>query len=126
MQSCLRVAQSLFLRPCGCARRIRDVPSRGKEGARLAARMRQIDDAVSHVGLGWLFVFLPLLFVALWPLAGYAMSNVDTLEITTNSAGGVHARARMIFPATIEVIQGLLTDYPHWPDLFEVCMRLAE
>lgn len=90
------------------------------------ARMRQTEDAVSPVGLRWLFLFLPLLFAAPWPSAGYAASSTDTLEITTDPAGGVHARARVLFPAKTEVIQGLLTDYPRWPDLFEVRMRLAE
>lgn len=92
----------------------------------LAARIRQTEYAVSPVGLACLFLLLTLLLTAPWPSAGYAASSADTLEITTDPAGGVHARARVIFPATIEVIQGLLTDYPRWPDLFEVRMRLAE
>jgi Polyketide cyclase / dehydrase and lipid transport len=92
----------------------------------LAARMRQTEYAVSPVDLGWPFLLLTLLLMAPWPSVGHAASHTDTLEITTDPAGGVHARARVLFPAATEVIQGLLTDYPRWPDLFEVRMRLAE
>jgi hypothetical protein len=69
------------------------------------------------------------LTVLLWGLcssAGYAASSTDTLEITTDPTGGVRAMARVLFPAKPGVIQGLLTDYPRWPELFEVPMRLAE
>jgi ribosome-associated toxin RatA of RatAB toxin-antitoxin module len=44
----------------------------------------------------------------------------------TDPAGGVRATAHVLFPAKTEIIQGLLTDYPRWPELFEVRMRLAE
>lgn len=50
----------------------------------------------------------------------------DTLEVKIESGGGVRATARVLFSAKPEVIQGLLTDYAHWPDLFEVRMRIAD
>ena len=34
--------------------------------------------------------------------------------------------ARLTFPARPEVIHSMLTDYQHWPDLFEVRMRLVD
>lgn len=53
-------------------------------------------------------------------------AEVDSLEVAADSGGGVRATARVLFPAKTEVIQGLLTDYAHWPDLFEVQMRIAD
>lgn len=50
----------------------------------------------------------------------------DRLDVATESGGGVRATAQVLFPASPAVIQALLTDYPHWPDLFEVSMRVAE
>lgn len=91
-----------------------------------ATRIRQQEDTRVPFCRGGLFLLLPLLLLSLWPSVGYAASSADTLEITTDSAGGVRARARVLFPAKTEVIQGLLTDYPRWPELFEVRMRLAE
>jgi len=48
------------------------------------------------------------------------------LEVRTDSGGGIRATAQVLFPAKTEVIQGLLTDYSHWPDLFKVRMRIAD
>ena len=53
-------------------------------------------------------------------------AEFDKLDVKTESGGGVRATARVLFSAKTEVIQGLLTDYAHWPDLFEVRMRLAD
>jgi ribosome-associated toxin RatA of RatAB toxin-antitoxin module len=55
-----------------------------------------------------------------------AASASEGLEVTREPGGGVRATARVLFPAKTEVIQGLLTDYPRWPELFDVRMRLAE
>ena len=66
------------------------------------------------------------LLTLLCPLTLFAVSGVETLEVKTEAGGGVHATARLLFPAKPDVIQGLLADYPHWPDLFDVRMRLAE
>jgi hypothetical protein len=48
------------------------------------------------------------------------------LDVKTDPAGGVIATARLVFPASPDLIQSLLTDYSHWPDLFEVRMRIVE
>jgi Polyketide cyclase / dehydrase and lipid transport len=66
------------------------------------------------------------LLTILCPPALLAGSGADTLEVKTDAGGGVHATARLLFPAKPDVIQGLLTDYPRWPDLFDVRMRVAE
>ena len=50
----------------------------------------------------------------------------EFLDVKTDPAGGVIATARVIFPARPEIIHSLLTDYPRWPELFEVRMRVAE
>ena len=36
------------------------------------------------------------------------------------------ATARVLFPASPEILHSLLTDFPHWPDLFEVKMRVVD
>ncbi|HJT20724.1 MAG TPA: SRPBCC family protein [Nitrospira sp.] len=48
------------------------------------------------------------------------------MEIRTESSGGVKAVARVRFAAKPAAVLTLLTDYPHWPDLFEVRMRVAD
>lgn len=49
----------------------------------------------------------------------------ESLNVKTNPAGGVIATAQVLFPAGPEIIHSLLTDFPRWPDLFEVRMRLV-
>ncbi|MBM4126518.1 MAG: hypothetical protein FJ247_04085 [Nitrospira sp.] len=92
----------------------------------MAMRMKVLEDAQLSLPCGWRLLLPTLLCLFLWASVGHAASSPDTLEITTDPAGGVHARARVLFPAKTEVIQQLLTDYPRWPELFEVRMRLAE
>lgn len=48
------------------------------------------------------------------------------LEVRTESTGGVRAMGTVFFPAPVAVIQAILMDYAHWPELFEVRMRVAE
>jgi hypothetical protein len=48
------------------------------------------------------------------------------LDVRTEPTGGVRATATIFFPVAPAIVQGLLTDYAHWPDLFEVRMRMAE
>jgi ribosome-associated toxin RatA of RatAB toxin-antitoxin module len=50
----------------------------------------------------------------------------DVLDVRTEPTGGVRATATIFFPVPISVIQAILTDYAHWPELFEVRMRMAE
>jgi polyketide cyclase/dehydrase/lipid transport protein len=55
-----------------------------------------------------------------------AQTTQEFLDVKTDPAGGVRAVARLTFPASPDVIQSMLTDYQHWPDLFEVRMRLID
>jgi hypothetical protein len=48
------------------------------------------------------------------------------LDVRTEPAGGVRAMATILFPVEPAIIQGILTDYAHWPELFDVRMRMAE
>jgi hypothetical protein len=52
-------------------------------------------------------------------------SPVHSLALESDPTGGVRATATLLFPAPPYLIQALLTDYQHWPELFEVRMRLA-
>lgn len=64
--------------------------------------------------------------MSLWKVDARAAADADGLEVKTESGGGIRATAHPLFPAKPEVIQALLADYAHWPDLFEVQMRVAE
>lgn len=57
-----------------------------------------------------------------WAWAGDSV----LLEVQAQPAGGVKATATVLFPVEPGIIQQLLTDYAHWPELFEVRMRIAE
>ncbi len=48
------------------------------------------------------------------------------LDVHTESDGGLRATATILFPVEQTIIQRLLTDYAHWPELFDVRMRMAE
>lgn len=48
------------------------------------------------------------------------------LDVQVVPTGGVKATATIHFPVEPAIIQRLLTDYIHWPELFEVRMRIAE
>jgi hypothetical protein len=48
------------------------------------------------------------------------------LDVRTEPTGGVRATAIIFFPAPVSVIQAILTDYTHWPELFEVQMRVVD
>jgi len=63
-----------------------------------------------------------LLLGSTWAWAG----DPVLLEVKTQSTGGVKATATVIFPVEPGIIQHLLTDYAHWPELFDVRMRIAE
>ncbi len=66
-----------------------------------------------------------LLSASVWQRDALAIANADDLEVKTEPGGGIRATAHPLFPAKPEVIQALLADYSHWPDLFEVRMRVA-
>jgi hypothetical protein len=48
------------------------------------------------------------------------------LDVRTEPTGGVKATATILFPVEPSIIQQILTDYAHWPELFDVRMRMAE
>jgi Polyketide cyclase / dehydrase and lipid transport len=48
------------------------------------------------------------------------------LDVRTEPTGGVKAMATILFPVEPAIIQRLLTDYAHWPELFDVRMRMVE
>jgi hypothetical protein len=52
-------------------------------------------------------------------------SPVRAMTVASDTAGGIRAVATLMFPAPPAVLQALLTDYPRWPELFEVRMRIA-
>ena len=60
-----------------------------------------------------------------WPGWSGATEPVE-LDVRTEPTGGVRATATILFPVEPAIIQGLLTDYAHWPELFDVRMRMAE
>ena len=53
-------------------------------------------------------------------------SDLVSLDVQAQPTGGVKATATVFFPVEPAIIQRLLTDYAHWPELFEVRMRIAE
>jgi hypothetical protein len=48
------------------------------------------------------------------------------LDVRTEPNGGVRATATILFPAPVSVIRAILTDYAHWPEIFDGRMRMAE
>ena len=60
-----------------------------------------------------------------WPGWSRAAEPVE-LDVRTEPTGGVRAKATILFPVEPAIIQRLLTDYAHWPELFDVRMRMAE
>src|SRR5262245_2361511 len=48
------------------------------------------------------------------------------LDVRAEPTGGVRATATIHFPVKPAIIHQLLTNYAHWPELFEVRMRMAE
>ena len=60
-----------------------------------------------------------------WPGWSRATDPV-VLDVRTEPTGGMLAMATILFPVGPAIIERLLTDYAHWPDLFDVRMRMAE
>ncbi len=73
-----------------------------------------------------LIPFAVVLLVLTWGTEQLGAAEPDRLEVVTESGGGVRATAQVLCPASPAVVQALLSDYQHWPDLFEVRMRVAE
>ncbi|HWF60409.1 MAG TPA: SRPBCC family protein [Nitrospira sp.] len=73
------------------------------------------------------FVFTVLLSIAGLVVERPLMAaEPDRLEVGVDSGGGVRATAQVLFPAKLEIVQALLSDYRHWPNLFETRMRVAD
>jgi ribosome-associated toxin RatA of RatAB toxin-antitoxin module len=64
--------------------------------------------------------------VACWTSVFGADPAQESLDVKTDPAGGVVATARVVFPASPEIIHALLTDFARWPELFEVRMRVVD
>jgi len=60
-----------------------------------------------------------------WSGWSHAAEPVE-LDVHTEPTGGVLATATILFPVEPAIIQRLLTDYAHWPELFDIRMRMAE
>lgn len=88
----------------------------------------------SSRGLGWgrynsamlkrLASCLAVMFMLspIWCWAG----DFVPLQVKVQATGGVKATATVLFPVEPWMIQQLLTNYAHWPELFDVRMRMAE
>jgi hypothetical protein len=60
-----------------------------------------------------------------WP--GWSPASEPVLlDVRTEPQGGVRAIATVLFPVEPSVIRRILTDYAHWPELFDVRIRMAE
>ena len=60
-----------------------------------------------------------------WPGWSRAAEPV-VLDVRAEPTGGVRATATILFPVEPAIIHRLLTDYAHWPELFDVRLRMAE
>ena len=59
--------------------------------------------------------------------SGWSLADEPVLlDVRTEPTGGVRATASILFPAPVSVIQAILTDYAHWPELFEGRMKVAD
>ena len=70
-----------------------------------------------------------MIVVSCLVLGSSGWSHADepvVLDVRTEPTGGVKATATILFPVEQAIIRQLLTDYAHWPDLFDVRMRMAE
>ncbi|HEY6084639.1 MAG TPA: SRPBCC family protein [Nitrospira sp.] len=89
--------------------------------------MRSSDRKVQS---GPAFLFLLFLIESFLLASGFDnrlfAAEADVLEVRTESGGGIKATAHVLFPAKPEVILAMLTDYAHWPELFDVRMRVAD
>jgi hypothetical protein len=73
----------------------------------------------------WRVIMVVGCLVLGWSVRSYATDPV-VLDVRTEPAGGILATATILFPVGPAIIERLLTDYAHWPELFDVRMRMAE
>jgi hypothetical protein len=83
---------------------------------------------MSPIGFSFAAVMLSVsaLFAPNQSAAQPVSAKLSHLDVRVEPAGGVRATATVWFPVEPSIIQHLLTDYAHWPDLFDVRMRIAE
>ncbi len=63
----------------------------------------------------------------LWTTSALGVdAPAEFLDVHTDPAGGVIATARVLFPASPATVHSILADFPRWPELFEVRMRLVD
>jgi ribosome-associated toxin RatA of RatAB toxin-antitoxin module len=75
--------------------------------------------------MSWRVVIIVGCLVLGWP--GWSRAaETDVLDVRTEPTGGVKATATLFLPAPVSVVQAILTDYSHWPELFEVQMRVVD
>lgn len=60
-----------------------------------------------------------------WPGWSPAAEPV-VLDVRTEPTGAMRATATILFPVEPAIIQRMLTNYAHWPELFDMRMRMAE
>jgi hypothetical protein len=73
----------------------------------------------------WRVMIVVSCLVLGWP--GWSRADEPVvLDVRAEPTGGVRATATILFPADSTIIQRILTDYAHWPELFDVRMRMAE
>lgn len=73
----------------------------------------------------WRVMIVMGCLVLAWTGWSHAAEPV-VLDVHTEPNGGVRATATILFPAPVSVIQAILTDYAHWPEIFDGRMRMAE
>lgn len=73
----------------------------------------------------WRVIIVVGCLVLGWTARGHATDPV-VLDVRTESTGGMLATATILFPVGPAIIQRIITDYAHWPELFDVRMRMAE
>jgi hypothetical protein len=73
----------------------------------------------------WRVLILMGCFVLSWPGWSHA-ADPFVLDVRTEPAGGMLATATILFPVRSAIVERILTDYAHWPELFDVRMRMAE
>ena len=76
-------------------------------------------------GMLWRAMIVMGCFVFGWSVWSRAAEPV-VMDVRAEPTGGVRATATILFPVEPAIIQGILTDYAHWPELFDVRMRMAE
>jgi hypothetical protein len=73
----------------------------------------------------WRVIIVMGCLITGWP-GWISAAEPIVLDVRTEPTGGVRATATILFPVKPAIIQRLLTDYAHWPELFDVRMRMVE